>query len=480
MTSFSLRTQPYPHQLPAIDKLRRPRVGGLFMDMGTGKTYCSIDLAQRRQNRTSNIFWFTPVSLKETARQEILKHTDCRPSDIYTFDDSTSIRRAPKSATWYIVGIESMSSSDRQVLTANHLVNKNSFVIVDESSYIKGHRSRRTERITHLAERARYRLILTGTPISQGVVDLYAQMRFLSPKILGYNSFYSFAANHLEYSDKYPGLIVRAHNTGYLAAKIAPYVYQITKEDAGLNLPPKLFDTWYYSMSYAQMAAYWQAKEEILLSRPDDEIDSIVIFELFTALQQIVCGFWNRRCPVTGRTERLEFPNGRLSILQNILLQLPENEKIIIWCKYRFSIRRIVEALTTEYGPDSAAQFHGGLSESKRNQSLAHFRREARFFVATAAAGGHGLNLTESAYTIFYEDEFKYANRLQAEDRNHRIGQERRPTYISVVCSGTIDERIQKSHAKKGDAVEDFRRRVDGVKGHTARGKALREMVKDL
>jgi len=104
-------------------------------------------------------------------------------------------------------------------------------VICDESSYIKGHSAIRTNRITYISSRAKYRLALTGTPISQGVEDLFAQMRFLSPKILGYRSFYSFAANHLEYSDKYPGMVVRAHNLEYIAAKIQPYVYQVTKEE---------------------------------------------------------------------------------------------------------------------------------------------------------------------------------------------------------------------------------------------------------
>ncbi len=163
------------------------------------------------------------------------------------FDDKTSANDLPRDAFWYIIGIESVSSSNRVAVAANSLTTTETAVIVDESSYIKGHNALRTQRITRYSEPARYRLALTGTPMSQGVQDLYAQMRFLSPKILGYNSFYSFAANHLEYSEKYPGLVVRAHNTAWLAAKIQPYVYQVTKEDAGLCLPlPRLYNSRYH------------------------------------------------------------------------------------------------------------------------------------------------------------------------------------------------------------------------------------------
>jgi len=286
-------------------------------------------------------------------------------------------------------------------------------------------------------------------------------MYFLHPKILGYNSFYSFAANHLEYSSKYKGLVIRAMRTDYLAAKMQPYIYQVTKEEAGLNLPEKLFDTRYFQMTGEQWNAYDQAKWDILLSLPDDyEIDSYVIFQLFSALQQIVSGFYGDQ----------EFSCRRLDTLQDVIESLPAGEKVIVWCKYRYSLRAITEMLSSSYGLDSVSQFHGGLNEIERNREVDRFRLEARFFVSTAACGGHGLTLTESAYSIFYENEFKYANRLQAEDRIHRIGQQRRPSYIDIVCSNSIDTRIMDSHAKKGDAVHDFRQQVERVKGADRKG----------
>ncbi len=360
-----------------------------------------------------------------------------------------------------------MSSSARVTRAVHKLVTTRTFAILDESSYIKGHGAMRTQRITKLAEKARYRLILTGTPLSQGVVDLYAQMRFLSPKILGYNSFYSFAANHLEYSEKYPGLIVRAHNVGYLAAKIQPYVYQVTKEEC-LTLPSKLYTTRYFYMTPEQRYYYNLAKEEIFeeMLAKDDDFTSIAIFRLFSILQGIVCGFWNRKGKL------LEFEHDRIETLMDVIHSIPDDEKIIIWTKYRYDIEQIKNRLR-----DNVALFYGDLNERRRAEEVEKFRNGARFFLATQSCGGHGLTLNEANYVIFYNNAFKYSERLQAEDRCHRIGQERKVIYINIQCDCGIDNRIAEALAKKGNLVADFKAEVDRVKDK--KGK-LKELIKTL
>lgn len=471
---MNLQTSLLPHQATAVAKVLPSRIGALLMEMGVGKSRTAIELVARRLPRIDRVIWFCPVSLKETVRQEILKHTDCAPADIHVFNDRTNERSVPP-ALWHIVGIESMSSSNRVVLTVNKLITSRTFVILDESSYIKGHRAMRTLRITKLSEKARYRLILTGTPLSQGVVDLFAQMRFLSPKILGYGSFYSFAANHLEYSEKYPGMIVRAHNVPYLAAKIQPYVYQVTKAEC-LDLPPKLYTTRYFSLTMEQRYHYEQAKEEILAELIEDDFDSTVIFRLFGVLQQITCGFWNRR---VGRRkfELLEFEHKRVDMLMDAVYSVPAGEKVIIWCKYRRDVEKIGKSLQEEFGENSVALFYGALSESKRAAQVERFRNGARFFLATQSCGGHGLTLNEAHYVVFYNNAFKYSERLQAEDRNHRIGQEHKVTYIDIHCVDSIDDRIAKSLASKGNVVRAFRNEVEKVKDKKG---GIRGLIKAL
>lgn len=466
--TWQTTTALYSWQQRAVDKLLPARVAGLIMDMGTGKTRTAIEFARLRQAKISRVVWFCPVSLKETAEQEIRKHTDCQPCDILTFNERTGQKHLPE-RFWNIIGLESMSSSDRVTMAAASLIDENTFVIVDESSYIKGHHARRTERITSLSQKARYRMILTGTPLSQGVVDLYAQMRFLSPKILGYNSFYSFARNHLEYHPDYPGLIVASHNTDWLAAKIQPYVYQVQKSEC-LDLPQKLYDSLYFGMTDQQAELYWQAKQEILLNVPDELMDSsFIIFRLFTALQQIACGFWHRyvydeQMRRLLYSEMLEVPHRRLDMLAHAVERIPQGQPVVIWAQFQRSIGEIVRRLSEEYGAQSVAQYHGQLNEKQRNAELARFRAGARFLVATQATGGHGLTLNEAAHHIFYCNGFKYSERIQAEDRSHRIGQTRTVTYTDIVCRAGIDERIQKALSDKEDAVVAFRRDVARTK----------------
>ena len=472
-STWRTRTRLMPHQREAVAKLLPTRVGALFMEMGTGKTRTVIELARLRWDKVDRVFWICPVSLKETVRFEILKHTTVTPGEIYTFDQRTTQQAVPAEARWIIVGLESVSGSCRVALALAGLITERSFVVVDESSYIKGHRSLRAGRLTRYSEHCRYRMILTGTPISQGIQDLFAQMRFLSPRILGYKSWYSFARNHLEYSEKFKGLIVRTHNTAFIAAKIRPYVYQVTKQEC-LTLPSKLYDSRLCDLTPEQHRYYAEAKEHYLTEAlEEDDWSSISIFKMFTALQSIVCGFWK-----TPKGEHITFPTYRLETLLQALYEIPPEEKVVVWAKYHHCVEAIASALQAHFGKDQARVFYGKLAERDRNCELETWRARGRFLVATQSSGGHGLTLNESCCSVFYANSFKYSERLQAEDRNHRIGQERPVTYLDIRSTSGIDRRIAQALDRKSDAVRDFKREVDKVK--KSRNERLRKLVEAL
>lgn len=476
---MDLLTRPYTYQEAAVNKLAPLRVGAFFMDMGTGKTLTALNLIARKRRKISRVLWFCPVALKLSTQREIREHVTPEQCSIYVFDDRTRSGHVP-TALVYIIGIESMSSSARLKLMAAALADERSMVIVDESSYIKTHSALRTRWIIKLAERCRYRLLLTGTPVSQGIVDLYSQMRFLSPDILGYQSFYSFARNHLEYSKKRKGLIVRALNQEVVAAKIAPYVYQITKEEC-LDLPEKRYVEAWCSMTPAQRDLYERAKDELLLGIQDRDIEAKDIFRLFTALQQITCGFWNRithsgRGAGYVRTEELiEVPHGRLKLLAAKIDEIPQDAKVIIWTKYRRCIGEIAALLQERYG-ETTSLFYGDLSEKERAAERELFRGYRRFFTATESTGGHGLTLNEAHYSIFYTNGFKYSERAQAEDRNHRIGQEFPVTYIDIGCDGSIDDRVVQALRQKKNVVEVFREEVKRLRDRNSKFAALKAL----
>lgn len=459
------------HQVEAVAKLLPSRVGGLFMEMGTGKSRTAIELARLRQEKIDRIIWFCPVSLKTTIRHEIFKHTTCRPDQIYCFDQETTENSVPLDRQWYVVGIESMSSSARALHSVISLIDDRTMIIVDESTYIKGHRAKRTERITRISEQARYRLILTGTPITQGVVDLYAQMRFLSPKIFGYKSFYSFAANHLKYSACNRGQIVRSLDVDWLTERIRPYVYQVTKEEC-LTLPKKLYSPWYCELTKEQLSAYQAAKDDFftdLLLYDDDRWDGlsngIAVFRLFSRLQAIACGLFGGH----------ELPQNRIDLLEDIITTRTDSH-IVIWTKYLASIRQIEERLKANRRP--VYRFDGSLTEKQRDKSIEDWQTKGGVLVATQSLGGHGLDLTAASTVFFYSSGFKYSEHLQAEDRCHRIGQERPVTYVRIWADCGIEDRIRLALEKKKNVLEMFRKEVDKVKKTSKTG--LRAFINSL
>jgi len=461
------------HQADAVEKLLPLRVGALFMEMGTGKSRTAIEFARLRQRKISRVLWFCPVSLKSTIAHEIRKHTDCRDQDLSVFDHRTREKTVPLDRFWYVVGIESMSSSDRAVFSVASLVDEKTFVIVDESSYIKGHRTRRTERITLLAERVRYRMILTGTPVTQGVVDLWSQMRFLSPDILQYRSFYSFASNHLIYSDKFPGMVSGVRNYETIVERINPYVYQVAKADC-LDLPEKLYEDRSCNLTPEQEESYQQAKlsfaDEMLAEGTEGGwAISTAIFRLFGRLQSIACGRSEGGIPIE---------NDRLQLLMTALedLEPVTEEHVVIWAKYRESIRQIRESLIAS--GREVHVFDGAVPDSRREGVLASWRERGGCLVASERLGSHGLDLTAASTVLFFSKSFNFSNNIQAEDRCHRKGQARPVLYISLWARCGIEERIQNSLLLKENVRDRLRRELDHLKGS---GKdKLREYVLSL
>ena len=479
---MKLATDLIPHQADAVAKMLPLRVGALFMEMGTGKSRTAIELAYRRfeAGKIKRVVWFCPVSTKLTIENEIRKHT-VDPT-VYRFDQKTEENKIPE-AFWNIIGVESMSSSGRVILAAASIIDNKTMVILDESSYIKGHKAKRTEWITGISKAARYRMILTGTPISQGIVDLFSQFRFLDERIIGLSSFFSFCSQYVVFDERQPGRIVGTKDMKHLSSRLAPYAYQVTKDEC-LDLPGKLFSQRVFEMTKSQRDAYNMVKEEFegeVLAITEEAEDyarqtgkeveeralaksiSIQIFRMFSRLQQVTCGFLDGK----------ELECNRIAALVEAVRRIPAGEKVIVWTKFRFTIPEIVAALE-EFGP--VAQFHGGLSEKQRNEQIDSFRGDARFFVATTQCGGHGLTLNEAAYVIFYNNEFKYANRAQAEDRNHRVGQERPVTYVDIVAADSIDVRICDALEKKGNAAATFRDYINKVRDKTKIREALRAL----
>lgn len=442
---MKLITPLYDHQKQAVAKLSRIKIGALYMEMGTGKTRTALELIAKRFNagKVDHILWLCPCSVKKTIEREIQKHIHGDDISMFT-----------------ICGIETLSSSIRTNRELLQLVRqKKTYLIVDESILVKNSRAKRTQSIMRLADYCDYRLILNGTPISRNEADLFAQWYILDWRILGYRSFWSFSRNHVIWDDKIRGRIKEVINVDYLVRKIAPYTFQVKKEEC-LNLPDKTYTTYYYELDGAQAAHYGEIALELLVQV--DEFRPSTIYRLFTALQNVISGFVVY--PIK-RTKKLLFKNPldnpRIQMLLEIVSTIDDKDKVIIYCNYQQEIQDITKVLNNVYGAGSAVTFYGKDNLRKRQENIQRFENHSRFLVANRSCAGYGLNLQFCKYIIFYSHSWDLATRSQAEDRIHRIGQSHPVHIIDICAERTLDERILDCLYRKQNLVELFKDHIE-------------------
>lgn len=448
-------TELFDYQQAAVDKLSRLRVMALYMEMGTGKTRTMLEIIDRKieKGKADMVLWLCPCSVIHNLREEIRFQCGEVPDCIR------------------IAGIQSVQGSDRLYLELLELVgSKRVFLVVDESNMVKNFFAKRTRRITEISRKCPYRAILNGTPVSRNEADMFAQWYILDERILGYKSYYSFAANHLEYKTvRLPGgdriktdQVARVLNVDYLTEKIAPYSYQIRKKETGIELPPKRYYYRGFGLLEKQEEEYEWTKAEYL--EKVDEFRSETIYKLFTALQHVTSG----RRVLTGPTKRMKTAdmyswdeNPRIKRLAEVLDEIGD-EQAIIFAKYQSEIDEIGKLL--ESRGLSFREFTGRVNRKQRERNRDDFRNGVRFLLANKMCGAYGLNLQFCRNVIFYSNDFDYATREQAEDRVHRIGQTREVHIYDIYAIGTIDDFIDENLRNKTSMVASFKRWIDEQK----------------
>lgn len=427
-----LKTELLPFQKDAFEKLKALKVGALYMEMGLGKTRTSLSLIQYRldKNKIDSVLWLCPCSTKKNVEEQIKEHSDLLPK----------IK---------ILGIESISMSEKSYLEAyDEVTSSRCMLVVDESNLVKNPNAIRSKRILKISKNCTYKIILNGTPVTRNEADLYSQWNILDWRILGYRSFYSFSANHLVW-DKEHRRIVRTFDVEYLTNRIAPYCYQ-AKKDEVLKLPNKLSETYYFDITEEQFNEYYRVKENILYFIESEETQVYWIYKLFTALQLVTSG--NKITsfePLKHEKLISDELNPRILAFKQVVEQLPVDSKSIIWCKYTDEIKRLEKLLKEQHGEESVALYYGEISLKQRNEEIEKFKNKARFLIGNKNSGGYGLNLQFANYMIFYSNDFDWGTRAQAEDRIHRIGQNKDVIYIDIVARHTIDSRIMNNLDRK-------------------------------
>lgn len=265
----------------------------------------------------------------------------------------------------------------------------------------------------------------------------------------------------------------RYKNLDQLQKLIAPYAFRVLKRDC-LDLPAKLYSRYYTELTERQWALYEQVKEDQRIEWEDERVTTFNKLTALLRLQQIVCGY-------VGDGEKLVelFPkwseNPRIIDMLELLSDRPQDEYGIIWCRFVPDILRVSEALREAYGATQVVQFYGAVKDKGREDAVARFQGErqimdrrgnlirtepvpekerARFMVAQQQSGGVGQTWTAANLALYYSNNFSLIDRLQSEDRPHRIGQEHPVQYIDLEAEDTVDTVIINSLIAKKDVAD--------------------------
>lgn len=456
-------TAPFEHQGKGFLMSRDEEAYALLMEQGTGKTKVGIDTGAWLYitGKIDAIIIVAPNGVHENwEKKEIPTHMP----EYVTYKARTYKAGMGKKATAKFnevfdpkfdglrivaFNIDCFSRKSGRELPKKFLNNFRCLFILDESSRIKNKSANRTKAIVNIGKQARYRRILSGTPVTQSPMDVYTQFEFLDPEILGFTSYYSFRGHYGLLETNYrlnpktgkrePYQVVTGYqNLDKLQQVIKSHSFRVLKKDC-LDLPDKIYQTRTVKLSKEQQTVYNDLCDNLYSEFAGTEVSATLVLTKMLRLQQITGGF------VTDDAKKniqIGTTNPKLDELLAITEEI--SSKAIIWARFVPEIEAITEALRAEYGEESVVTYYGATKKDERYESVKRFQDDptAKFFVGNPVSGGIGLTLTAAQYMIYYSNDFNLETRLQSEDRAHRIGQKENVTYIDLIAEGTIDTTV--------------------------------------
>tara|TARA_R110002020_G_scaffold1153_2_gene5672 strand:- start:2405 stop:3850 length:1446 start_codon:yes stop_codon:yes gene_type:complete len=466
MLNYHYKTVPYQHQADALEISWDKINWAYFMEMGTGKSKVCIDNAALLFEH-GEIDTFIIVAPKGVYRNwaylEIPAHMPdrvgyqmaiWRPNPTKNEKAAlTSFNNPSEFLKILVMNVEALSTAKGQRYLEAVLKGSNTLLAVDESTSIKSPKARRTKAIIKIASLAKYRRILTGFPVTQSPMDLWAQCRFLDKHLLGDcgDNFFQFQYRYAVMKKRSVGthsfnMVVGYRNLDALSKQLKNFSSRVMKEDC-LDLPSKIYTQREVVLSEDQARIYSDLKTYALAHIEDENFMTTPnVMTQLLRMQQVLSGHTRP----DGSDNIIEIKDNRLDELMTCLEEV--EGKVIIWSRFRYDVKRITAALLQKYGPSSAVSYFGDTTDEERTTAIEHFQNgDARFFIGNPQTGGYGITLTAAQTVVYFANSFDLAVRMQSEDRAHRIGQTNHVTYIDLIAAGTIDDRIVKALRNKMD-----------------------------
>jgi len=466
MIHYKFKTKPFAHQITALEKSWTKEYFAYFMEMGTGKSKVLIDNIAMLydKGKINGALIIAPKGVYQTwEQQEIPGHMpDHIEKNVVLWKASITKEQQKKLDVLFesttnlhilIMNVEAFSTLKGLQFAQKFLSCHESLIAIDESTTIKNPEAKRTKSIVKLGRSAKYRRILTGSPVTKSPLDLYKQCEFLSPGLLDFESYYAFRTRYAimrsaNFGGRSVQIVVGYRNLDELSKKLEPFSYRVLKEDC-LDLPPYTYTKRIIQLSSEQKNIYRQMRDIALAGfKTEDDFKTMTtgtaIVQLMR-LHQITCGHFKAD---DGTVHSL--PNERLSSLMEVLEEV--EGKAVIWAHYRHDIEAIIKEVSKVYGPGSFVTYYGDTDQGSRQDNIRQMQdpnSQVRFLIGTPQTGGYGITLTQANVMIYYSNGYDLEKRTQSEARINRAGQTRKMTYVDIIAEGTVDEKIVDALRKK-------------------------------
>ena len=471
----------FDHQKVTCRFAMEREYAGLLLEMGTGKTRCALELIQTPEYQGHTIV-LAPKSVLPSWEKEAARWVR-GPHRVFVVSGTAEQKERQLDAFVRYQQVADQTNAAQRamgILVTNYetLRNHKLFlrlcrlpirtIIADESIAIKNYGAKRTRAAWKLAHGIPRRLILTGEPMSQGIEDLFGQLGFLSPDILGRKKG-AFMAAYCNVVDRNYGAGSFQEIVGYkhldaLSAKVFRHCIQFQKHEC-LDLPPKTYQERHVMMGPDQKRAYKRMADEFVTQVEGEYVTANGVLPQTAKLTQITAGF-----AYTESGGAVAFKkNGKLDAFMEIVQEVTPSGKLVVWVRFKAEVSVIRAALA--FSKIGHVYLDGSLSTAERGHAVEAFQTDPtkRVFIGQIQAAGLGLTLTAASTAVFMTNSWSLSERKQAEDRIHRIGQNDPCLYVDLICPGTIDVAIVEALTRKADLARRVTKKEWGriVKGES-------------
>lgn len=440
-----LKTKPFKHQILGYNIGLSIPSSSQLMEQGCGKSLTALAVAGRRWQRgeVKRLMIFAPASVVpvwgDLERGEFAVHADY-PYEVKALEGPVQKRIKtlqdwkpnPRVLQVAVTNYEASWRMDKAILAWGP-----DMIICDESQRIKTPGAQQSKALHRLGQRAKYRMILTGTPVSNNPLEFFSQYKFLEPSIFG-NSFTAFRNRYAVMGGFEGRQVIGYRNIQELMRKAHSIAFRVTKDEA-LDLPEYTDQTLYCDLEPATKSIYNKlAKESVAELASGEQVTAANVLSRLLRLAQLSGGYMNTE---DGRTEQVS--KSKMALMSDTLDDLfSADKKVVIFARFIpeiKAIRKLLDDKGMEY-----AWITGEVPMEARGEEVKRFQTDpnCRAFVAQIQTAGLGITLTAGDTAIFYSLDFSYANYEQCRARIHRLGQKNACTYLHLVARGTVDEKV--------------------------------------